>query len=130
MTTNAAHEFIDPEGKVKIKMILVKHLRPIYEEEKEKYDKDPQKYRAIKEKNGSFVAYLAEQCGCDIRTIERMLSYKSQKLPTIYNLWMLYDTLKVPAEKQQEIQKEVTSFIQFYIKSENDHASRRGTKFI
>lgn len=118
MAINAAHEFIDSEGKEKIKMILVKHLRPIYEEEKEKYDKDPQKYGVQKTQKISFVAYLAEQCGCDIRTIERMLSFKSKKLPMIYNLWMLYDTLKVSAEKQQEIQKEVTSFIQLHLKSE------------
>lgn len=127
MAINAVREFIDPEGKTKIKMILVKHLRPIYEEKKEKYDKNPQRYGAIKEKNGSFVAYLAEQCGCDIRTIERMLSYKSEKLPTIYNLWMLYDALKVSIKEQRAIQKEITSFVKFYIKSENDHASRGGT---
>lgn len=118
MTKKVAHEFIDQEGKARIKMILVKHLRPIYEEKKAMFDKDPKKYGGKSTQNKSFVAYLAEQCGCDIRTIERMISYKNSKLPTVYNLWMLYDALKVPVKKQRAIQKEVTSFVGLYIEKE------------
>ena len=113
MSTNVAHEFIDPEGKAQIKVILVRHLRPIYDREREKYDQSKQFAAGPKV---SFAARLGEECCCDIRTIERMMSCDNKRLPTVYNLWMLYEALGVSIEEQQAIQNEVTNFVTAYIK--------------
>lgn len=115
MTENGVHDFIDTAAKAKIKVILVTHLRPIYEKNKDEYN------RLIKpcvQEKRSFSAYLAEQCGCDVRTIERMMSYGCKKLPTIYTLWMVYAALNVTLEEQRAIQDEITNFVKSYIRGQ------------
>lgn len=115
MTENGVHDFVDVEAKAKIKVILVTHLRPIYEKQKDEYN------RLIKpciQDKRSYATYLAEQCGCDVRTIERMMSYGCKKLPTIYTLWMVYDALNVILDEQIVIQDEITNFVKSYIRGQ------------
>lgn len=106
--------YVDKECRNEVKRMLGERLWAIYEREQ-----IARQHAGKDNKKRLTYSVVAEECFCEPRTIERMVHAWDSQLPTIYNLWLFYESLNVSAEEQWAIQKEITDFIRSYMEKEN-----------